>query len=152
MRKRCRRTVRALVNPITMAMEGAAFTPQDKLDRLRTMELSTIADFRAGRGSLEGLRMLTDMLNLCETLGTMGVGPEALPACAAAHETVLSVMRRFERWQKFEATPAEVTSLEEVYAFLDLQRQSIPRSQLEQAIDQTAKRIRSAHPSCKVYA
>lgn len=44
-RKHCRRKVYPLVNPIARAMEGAAITPDNLLDKLRLQELSAIDAF-----------------------------------------------------------------------------------------------------------
>lgn len=44
-----------------------------------------------------------------------------------------------------------VNALRDVYEFHDLQRCSVGRSTYERAIQDTANRIRSAHPSLKVY-
>ena len=40
MRKKTRRKVWALVNPIQHAIEGAAITPEDKLNQLQLRELT----------------------------------------------------------------------------------------------------------------
>lgn len=152
-RKQCRRKHYALSNPVAMAISGAHVTTKDDLDKLRMLELSQIDALAKGAATLSDLRHLADMLNLCETMGHMGIGKaEVLPACATCQEALLAIMRRFERWQKLEATPTEMEAIREVFRYHDLQRQSISRGEYERAIVKTANRIRSAHPSCKVIA
>lgn len=50
-RKHCRRKVYPLVNPIARAMEGAAITPDNLLDKLRLQELSAIDAFTRGKAT-----------------------------------------------------------------------------------------------------
>lgn len=152
MKKRCKRKVYALTDPIGLAIAGAAITPDAKLNQLRMLELSQIDALARGAATLNDLRTLTDMINVCQTMADTGVGPEALPACAAAETALLAIMRRFERWGKLEALACEIEALREVFRYHDLQRQSISRAEYERAIKKTGDRIRSAHPSVKVIA
>lgn len=148
-RKRCKRIPRVInTNIINYVVESASKIRFEDFDRLRIMELGQIESLATGVGTLADLKGLSECLNLCETMADLNIGPEAKPACAAAQEAILSIMRRFERWKKVEATPSELQTLREVYAYHDLQRQSISRGQYEKAITTTANRIRSKHPSC----
>lgn len=148
-RKACKRKVRALnSNIINYVVESACLIPYSDFDRLRIMELGQIESLATGVGTIADLKGLTECLNLCETMADMNIGPEAKPACDAAQAAILAIMRRFERWKKIEATPNEIQALRDVYQFHDLQRQSISRGQYEKAINTTANRIRSKHPSC----
>ena len=148
-RKACKRKVRVVnTNILAYTMESACLIKFEDFNRLRIMELGQIESLATGKGTIADLKGLTDCLNLCETMADMKIGPEAKPACEAAQAAILSIMRRFERWQKIEATPAEVQALRDVYQFHDLQRQSISRGQYEKAIALTQSRIRSKHPSC----
>lgn len=55
MRKKCRRKVWALVNPIQHAIEGAAITPEDKLNQLQLREMAavTIAEIEKQQEKME---------------------------------------------------------------------------------------------------
>ena len=77
-RKKCRRKVWALIDPIAHAIAGAAITDTASLDKLRMLELSAIEAFAKGRATPDDWRALADMLNVCETMARDGIGPEAL--------------------------------------------------------------------------
>lgn len=78
MKKRTRRKVYLLANPIALAIEGAAITDASALDKLRLRELSAVESFRTGKATREDWMSLADMLNICETLAKDGIGPEAM--------------------------------------------------------------------------
>lgn len=52
MKKRTRRKVWALVNPVQHAIDGAVITPQKLLDELRMLELAHLAAMRDGTAGL----------------------------------------------------------------------------------------------------
>ena len=66
MRKRCKRKVYALVNPIDMAIQGACITAGQPLQQLRLGELSALDAMKRGMGTVEDWRILTDMMNIAE--------------------------------------------------------------------------------------
>lgn len=150
MKKHCKRKVYALVNPILHAMQGAAITPSATLDQLRLRELSAVESFRTGQANRDDWRTVADFLNICETLASDGVGPEALEACQRAQSALSEAHRRNREQGRLAVTGPELQAMRDCYEFHDLQRTSIARSQYEQAIKRTADRIRSAHPSLKV--
>lgn len=152
MRKKCKRKVWPLVNPITHAMEGAAMTSTEKLDAVRIRELSAIESFRIGHGTRHDWDYLCDMCNASETMVDMGIVPEALEPKIAAHKALVQIRERFNRTQKFGVTGPELEALREAFRWHDAQRTQIHQSKYEEALRLTINRIRSAHPSVKVYA
>ena len=68
MRKKCKRKVWPLLNPVTHAIEGAAITDTGKLNQLRMVELSAIEAFAKGRATPNDWRTIADMLNVSESL------------------------------------------------------------------------------------
>lgn len=151
MRKHAKRKVWGLVNPIAHAIAGAAITDTADLDKLRLRELSAIEAFRTGKAGKQEWLDIADMLNICETLATEGIGPEAQEPCQKAQEALQAAHARyFGKGQTLTLTGPELQALRDAYEFHDLQRQSVSRSRYEQAIQKTANRIRSAHPSLKV--
>ena len=152
-RKKCRREVwNTNVNPIAHAIAGAAITDTASLDKLRMQELSAIEAFAKGRATPDDWRALADMLNICETMAGMGIGPEALEPCRQAQEALGNAHARHRAGRALLFTGPELQAVRDSYEFHDLQRQSVSRSTYEQAIEKTANRIRSAHPDLKVYA
>jgi hypothetical protein len=143
-RKKCRRKVYALVNPILMAIEGAAVTDKACLDKLRLLELAAIDAFRIGRATKDDWKALADLLNLAETMATQGIGRgEVLPACEQAQEALERALDRHDATGKLGIDGPGLEALRELHEYHDLQRLSISRSQYEQMIRLTANRIRS---------
>jgi hypothetical protein len=151
-RKKRRRKVWALIDPIAHAIAGAAITDTASLDKLRMLELSAIEAFSKGHATADDWRALADMLNICETMAAMGIGPEALETCRQAQEALGHAHARHKAGRALLFTGPELNVLRDSFGYHDLQRSSISRSQYEQAITKTANRIKSAHPSLKVFA
>jgi hypothetical protein len=149
-RKRCIRKVWPKVNTIALAISGASITTEADLDKLRLRELSAIESFSKGCATPFDFRDLCDMLNLAQTLGETGVGPEVLPVCEAVEAELLAAKERHDQTGRLGITGEGLRALRDLYAYHDLQRTSIDRSQYERAISRTRNKIRGAHPSLKV--
>ena len=147
-RKVCKRKIWATTgfDAVAHAIAGCLITNKASLDALQTRELSAIESITHGRGTVQDWRDLADVINLCETAAKMGIGPEALPSCAIAQETLLHAAKRYESTGKMGLTGEGIQALRDVIEYHHLQRQSIPRSQYEQIIKRTAWRIRSHAP------
>jgi hypothetical protein len=146
MKKQCKRRIWSLVNPITYAMQGAAITPQQELNKLRNRELMAIEAFVKGTATLREWHDMTAMLNLAETMARDGIGPEVLPVCEEAQEHLTQAARRFERVKKMGTTGLGIQCFRDLYEYHDLQRSSISRGELEKLITKTLKRIKSKAP------
>ncbi len=143
MKKRTRRKVWALVDPVAHAIAGAVITPDKLLDELRLLELSHISAMRDGTAGLAQWRALTDMLNLCETMARGGIGHEALDACERAEQALIDAASRFERNGRMYVLHEGHKALVDVQQYHDLQRQCVSRSEYERWIRLTAARIRN---------
>lgn len=143
MRKRTRRKVYALVNPITHAIEGACNTSDADLNKLRAMELAAIDAIARGHGSLHDLASLRDMLNIAETMANGGIGPEAIPPIEAAQTELVAMIERRQRTGRIGATGPGLEAFREAFRFHDLQRTSVHRSEYERYIKKTADILRT---------
>lgn len=151
-RKRCIRKVWAKVDPIALAIAGATITTEADLDKLRLRELSAIDAFATGTAQPAQFRDLCDMLNLAQTMGEMGIGPEVLGFCAELECVLLAAKAGHDSTGRLDAGIGGLSLMRHVYEYHDLQRTSVDRSTYERAITATRNRIRSAHPSVKVLA
>lgn len=149
-RKRCIRKHWAKVDPIALAIAGATMTSEADLDQLRFRELAALEAFAKGVATPHDFRDLCDMLNLAETMGEMGIGPEVLPVCNLAEAGMLEAKERYETSGRLMFSGLALKAMRDVYEFHDLQRTAVDRSTYERAIAKTRNRIRSAHPSVKV--
>lgn len=150
MRKRKRRQVYPLVNPVEWAIKGASLIPQDQLNDLRLRELASIEAFRTGTATLQDWHNLAALLNLCETMARRGTGTEALPTCEQAQSTLIEAARRFERTKRMGTTGPGLQALRDLYEYHDLQRQCVARSEYERAIVEATRKINGKAPGVVV--
>lgn len=145
MRKKCRRKIWAKVNPIEFAIEGAAITIDNLLDKVRLMELSAIESMVKGNGTIADWRYIVDMMNIAETMATNGIGIEVLEVCEIVQKEMEQAAKRYEKTRKMGLTGTGIKFVRELYALHDLQRTSISRAEYERMIQKTADYIRSNH-------
>lgn len=145
MKKRCKRKVWSLVNPISHAIEGAAISDRKLLDSLLLRELDAVNNFANGSADLDDWNALCSMNNIAETLAETGVGAEALAACKAVEAALIDAAERYQRIGKMGLTGLGLKAVKDCVEYHDLQRSSIPRSQYEKAIKLTKDRVRSSH-------
>lgn len=135
MRKRTKRKVWGLVNPITMAIEGACVSGGEEVDTLRRGELIALERFRTGTAQEENWQILSVMTAVSALMGYEGYGVEALPAARLTQQSLDSIEERFKRIGKWGCSGPEYQSLKDMYEYHDLQRQSVARSVYEGAIN-----------------
>lgn len=143
MRKKTKRQVWKLINPINHAILGAGITQAHLLDKLRIRELAALEAMSKGNGTRVEWQELADLLNVCEVMALEGIGPEALPHCKVAQDALVEAARRFETTRKMGLTGPGIQAIREVYEYHDLQRSSVPRSVYEQMIVKTRHRLTS---------
>jgi hypothetical protein len=143
-RKKCKRKVWQLVNPISMAIMGAAISGERPLNILRLAELSAIDSLTKGTGTPEDFRWVCDCLNIAETMCHMGIGrDEVLPLCKQAQDALLEAKARHDNVGRLALTGKGIKAVKELWQYHDVQRTSVARSVYETAIKKTADKIRS---------
>ena len=143
MRKKCRRRVYQLVNPIESAILGACVSAEKPLNTLRLAELSALDAMTKGQATQEDWRWITDVLNISQTMAKDGIGIELLPICEQAQESLLEAAKRYQETGKMGLSGVGIKAVKEMIELHDLQRTSVARSVYEKAIQKTANRIRS---------
>ncbi len=146
MKKRCKRKVWALVDPIQHAIQGAAIITDDVIIGLRTRELSAIEAFRAGKAGLQEWSDLVALMNVAEHMAFRGVGPEAKPTLHEAHGHLIDAAKRYESTKRMGLTGPGLQCMRELYEWHDLQRKSISRAEYDRHIKATVNRIKSGAP------
>jgi hypothetical protein len=143
-RKKCKRKVWSTsINPIAHAISGAAVADNASLNKLRLCELSAIDAMTKGMGTTEDWRWLADVINIAETMGKAGIGPEVLPYCQEAQAAMLESAKRYQETKKMGLSGAGIKAIKELWEYHDLQRTSIARSEYEKMIRKTANYIKS---------
>ena len=143
MRKRTKRKVWNLIDPLTHAIVGAAITQRDKLNKLRTLEYAALDAITRGKGTITDWRTLVDVLNLSEMMGKSGIGPEVLPICEKAQESLHKAAMRFQETKKMGLDGQGIQAIRDLIEYADLQQSSISRSEFERYIKKTKDYIRS---------
>ena len=144
MRKRCKRKVWPTnIDIVAHAIAGAAIANDDSLDKLRLCELSAIDNMVNCRATTEDWRWLADVINIAETMGKAGIGPEVLPYCEASQKAMLEAAERYQKTGKMGLSGVGLTNIKELWEYHDLQRTSVARSEYEKMIRKTANYIKS---------
>jgi hypothetical protein len=143
MRKRTIRKQWALLNPISHAITGAAITQREKLNQLRMLEYSALEAITKGNGTVSDWRSLVDVLNLSEMMGKNGIGPEVLPICEIAQESLHKAAMRYQETLRMGLDGQGIQAIRDLIEFADLQQGSISRSEFERYIQKTKDYIRS---------
>ena len=143
MRKRTIRKQWALLNPIDHAIVGASITQREKLDKLRTLEYAALDAITRGKGTVTDWRTLVDMLNLSEIMGKNGIGPEVLPICEKAQESLHKAAMRYQETMRMGLDGQGIQAIRDLIEYADLQQSSISRSEFEKYIKKTKDYIRS---------
>jgi len=132
-----------LLNPIDFAIQGAAITQRDKLDKLRMLEYSALDSMTKGSGTVTDWRTLVDVLNLAEMMGKNGVGPEVLPICEKAQNSLHKAAMRYQETMRMGLDGEGIKAIRDLIEYADLQQGSISRSEFERYIQKTKDHIRS---------
>jgi len=143
MRKKTKRKVWNLIDPLTHAIVGASITQRDKLDQLRLLEYSALDAMTKGSGTIQDWRTLVDVLNLSEMMARGGVGPEVLPICQKAQDSLHKAALRYEETKKMGLDGQGIVAIRELIEYADLQQSSISRSEFEKYIKKTKNYIKS---------
>ena len=145
-KKQCKRKVWRLVNPLEYVLEGIKPTSGEKLDKLRTLELSALEAFRTGSANIYDWQHLTDMANVAEYMATKGIGPEVAEYAEKAQIELLDVARRYKKTKRLGITGTGLQALRELHEYHDLQRISVPLIDYEHSIKACRNRINSKAP------
>ena len=96
-----------------------------------------------GSGTILDWRTLVDVLNLSEMMGKHGVGPEVLPICEKAQESLHKAAMRYQETMRMGLDGEGIKACRDLIEYADLQQGSISRSEFERYIQKTKDHIRS---------
>jgi hypothetical protein len=143
MRKKVKRKIWALIDPIQHGIIGASITQRDKLDQLRMLEYSALEAITKGNGTIYDWRTLVDVLNLSETMARAGIGPEVLPVCEKAQKALHEAAIRYQSTLSLGLSGEGIQACRDLIQYADLQQSSISRSEFEKYIQKTKNYIKS---------
>lgn len=131
MKKRTKRKVRPLLNPLHLAMTRVRGLSDGVLCDLRLMELSSIDAIATGIGDQKDISMLSGMAKLSEMMAGQGIGVEGLQVAIDAQVAIESIVERQNRLGKVGASMAELDALRSAFEVHDAQRQMLSHGEYE---------------------
>lgn len=143
MRKRTKRKIWALIDPIQHGIIGAAITPRQTLNKLRFTEYAALESMVKGTGTIHDWRTLVDVLNLSEMMGRNGVGPEVLPVCEKVQDSLHKAAMRYKETMRMGLDGPGIQAIRDLLEYADLQQSSIPRAEFERYVQKTKNYIKS---------
>jgi hypothetical protein len=144
MRKRTKRKVWGLIDPIAHAIVGAAITPRQTLDKLRLTEYAALESITKGNGTIQDWRTLVDVLNVSEQMARAGIGKdEVLPVCEKAQKALHEAAIRFQSSKRMGLSGEGIKAIRDLLEYADLQQGSITRAEFERYVQKTRNYIRS---------
>jgi hypothetical protein len=143
MRKRTKRKIWALIDPIAHGIIGAAITPRQTLDKLRLTEYAALESMTKGSGTVQDWRTLVDLLNLAEMFARNGVGPEVLPICQKAQDALHKSAMRYQETMRMGLDGVGIQAIRDLIEYADLQQGSVTRAEFERYVKKTRDYIKS---------
>lgn len=107
------------------------------------LEYSALDSMTKGSGTVQDWRTLVDVLNLSETMGRGGIGPEVLPICQKAQDSLHKAALRYQETMRMGLDGEGIKAIRDLIEYADLQQGSISRSEFERYIQKTKDYIRS---------
>lgn len=144
MRKRTKRKIWALVDPIAHGIVGASITPRQTLDKLRFTEYAALDAITKGMGTIHDWRTLVDVLNLSEQMARGGIGKdEVLPVCEKAQDALHKAAMRFQKSGRLGLDGVGIQAIRDLIEYADLQQGSVTRAEFERYVQKTKNYIKS---------
>ncbi len=107
------------------------------------LEYSALDSMTKGSGTVTDWRTLVDVLNLAEMMGKSGVGPEVLPICEKAQESLHKAAMRYQDTMRMGLDGQGIKAIRDLIEYADLQQSSISRGEFEKYIQKTKNYIKS---------
>jgi hypothetical protein len=144
MRKKTKRKIWALLDPIAHSIIGASITPRQTLDKLRFTEYAALDAITKGLGTIQDWRTLVDVLNLSEQMARGGIGKdEVLPICQKAQTALHEAAIRYQKTMRMGLDGVGIQAIRDLIEYADLQQGSITRAEFERYVKKTKDYIKS---------
>jgi hypothetical protein len=144
MRKRTKRKIWALLDPIAHSIVGASYTPRQTLDKLRLTEYAALESIIKGVGTIQDWRTLVDLLNLAEMFARNNIGKdEVLPVCQKAQDALHKAAMRYQETMRIGLDGVGIQAIRDLIEYADLQQGSVTRAEFERLVQKTRDYIKS---------
>lgn len=149
MRKKTRRKIYLLLNPIEHAMKGAAVATDEDLKAHRDRENASLQAFRDGSATIIDWHNLNTVARLAESMAAAGIGEEVLVQAKIAEMHLLEAHERYVRIGKMGTTGLGLQSFQDILEYHDLQRKSVSNSVYKNHINSVINKVRSKSSKIK---
>jgi len=144
MRKRTKRKIWALLDPIAHSIVGASYTPRQTLDKLRLTEYAALESIIKGVGTIQDWRTLVELLNLAEMFARNNIGKdEVLPVCQKAQDALHKAAMRYQETMRIGLDGVGIQAIRDLIEYADLQQGSVTRAEFERLVQKTRDYIKS---------
>jgi len=132
MRKSCKRkhwNTSPGFSAVAHAINGACVIDDQILRDIQIRELSAIQSMQDHTATEQDLYDILALHSMAVVMAENGIGKfEVMPVCNQAKTAIANLIKRVEKWGKFDARESEITILRELWDWHDAQRKSIQRS------------------------
>lgn len=128
-------------NPVELAMRNGKTVYEKNLDRLRATELAAIDAFASIHAREQEWHEINAMVGICRLTAKAGIGIESIAACDKAEQHLREDFERFKATGRMGTTGPGLQAYRDVFAYMDLQRQSITEAQYADFIQKTIKQV-----------
>lgn len=149
MRKRTKRKVYVVSNPVEIAIAGARITDEERLTYLRDIEGRSLIAFKSGSATKDDWHKLNTVVRLAESMANANIGVEVMVPAKIAEMHLLEAYERFERTGKMGSTGLGLQSFQDILEYHELQRTAVSRSVYESHINKVRNKIASKSPKVK---
>jgi hypothetical protein len=154
MRKSCKRkhwNTDPSFSAVAHAINGACVIDDKILQGVRIRELSAIQSMQDHTATEQDLYDILALHSMAVVMAENGIGKlEVTPVCAKARTAIANLIRRFEKWGKFDARESEIAILRELWDWHDAQRKNIPRSSYEKYLQIAINKKKNKKPESEL--
>lgn len=122
---------------IQLALNGIQVIPNDKLNRIELMHLSSLTEFVEGRGNEHHWGVLINLANMAGEFGAQGVGPEVLEWVEKAQEGLVKASN------SYVLDHDTIEALRQIISYQHVQMRSIPRCEFERILKIVGNKART---------
>ena len=149
MRKKTKRKIYPLVNPIDMAISGAGVTDDERLSELKTKEDASLKAFQDGVATVSDWHNINQVVRLAESLADANVGANVMVYAKIAEMHLLQAHDKYKVTSKMGTTDLGLQAFQDILEYHDLQRRSIARSEYEGHCKKIHNKLVSRSPKIK---
>lgn len=145
MRKKTRRKIWSICNPIDIAMHKASLVSTETSNEIMDIERESLGRFKEGTADLNDWNILASLTNMSEVMASDGVGPEVLVYSKSAQLALKRSAAFYKKSGKFLLDANGIYSFDELIEYAHLQIQSVSTGVMEDYLKTIIGRVNSGN-------